>query len=94
MAGTGDLPRHHDGGSHDARFHAVILSGVRTPIGSLGGALASAPAPELGVVSIREALARAGIAPEEVDEVILGNVLGAGVGQNPARQASLGAALP
>ncbi|MFH1923042.1 MAG: acetyl-CoA C-acyltransferase, partial [Planctomycetota bacterium] len=94
MAGTGDLPRHHDGGSHDARFQAVILSGVRTPIGSLGGALASAPAPELGSISIREALERAGVAPEEVDEVILGNVLGAGVGQNPARQASLGAALP
>lgn len=94
MGGTGELARNDDGGCDNAGSQAVILSGVRTPIGSLGGALASALAPELGAVCIREALVEAGVTPEGVDEVILGNVLGAGVGQNPARQASLGAALP
>ena len=73
---------------------ALILSGVRTPIGTLNGALASAPAPELGSLCLKEALERTGVDPEEVDEVILGNVLGAGIGQNPARQASLGAGFP
>ncbi|WP_339279181.1 acetyl-CoA C-acetyltransferase [Paenibacillus sp. FSL W8-1187] len=68
---------------------AVIVSAVRTPIGSFQGALAEVPAPELGAAAIREALARAGVGQEQVDEVILGHVLQAGVGQNPARQAWL-----
>jgi acetyl-CoA C-acetyltransferase len=76
---------------HDA---AVIVSAVRTPIGAFGGALAEVPAPRLGAVVIREALRRAGIAPEQVDEVIMGNVLQAGLGMNPARQAAMAAGLP
>jgi len=78
----------------DTSPQALILSGVRTPIGSLGGGLASVAAPELGSLCLKEALERAGVGPAEVEEVILGNVLGAGMGQNPARQASLGAGLP
>ncbi len=71
-----------------------IVSGVRTPIGALGGALASVPAPRLGATCIRAALERANVRPEDVDEVILGNVVAAGQGQNPARQATLFAGLP
>jgi acetyl-CoA C-acetyltransferase len=73
---------------------ALILSAVRTPIGKYLGALADVPAPELGAVAIREALRRAGAPPERVEEVIVGNVIQAGVGQNPARQAALRAGLP
>jgi len=72
----------------------VILSAARTPIGSFNGALASLPAPKLGSIAIAEALRRAGIGSEEVDEVIMGNVLPHGMGQAPARQAALGAGLP
>lgn len=73
---------------------AVVLAGAtRTPIGSFSGALAEVPAPKLGSIAIRAALERAGVAPERVDEVIMGNVLGAGLGQNPARQAAIGAGL-
>ncbi len=73
---------------------AVIASGVRTAIGTFGGALAEVPAPKLGEVCIREALKRADIKPEQVEEVIMGNVLQAGVGMNPARQAAIFAGLP
>jgi acetyl-CoA C-acetyltransferase len=73
---------------------AVILSACRTPIGNFMGGLAPLRAPELGAVVVREAVRRAGIEPDQVEEVILGNVLGAGVGQNPARQAALRAGLP
>lgn len=73
---------------------AVIVSAVRTPIGTFGGSLAEVPAPRLGAVVIREALRRAGIAPDQVDEVIMGNVLQAGLGMNPARQAAMAAGLP
>lgn len=73
---------------------SVIVSACRTPIGAFLGALSPLAAPELGAVVIREAVARAGIAPDEVDEVILGNVLSAGVGQAPARQAAIRAGLP
>lgn len=72
----------------------MILSAVRTPIGSLGGSLAQVTAPALGSTCIRAALERAEVGMEEVDEVIMGNVIGAGLGQNPARQASIGAGLP
>ncbi|WP_048644962.1 acetyl-CoA C-acetyltransferase [Nitratireductor soli] len=72
----------------------VIASAARTPVGSFNGAFAAVPAHELGAAAIREALTRAGVAPEEVDEVILGQVLTAGQGQNPARQASIAAGLP
>lgn len=73
---------------------SVILSATRTPVGSFGGTLAPLSAPELGSVVIRAALERAGIAPEQVSEVYMGNVLTAGLGQAPARQAALGAGLP
>lgn len=72
----------------------VIVDGARTPMGSFQGDLANATAPELGAVSIRAAIARAGIQPEDVDEVIMGCVLAAGLKQAPARQASLGAGIP
>jgi acetyl-CoA C-acetyltransferase len=73
---------------------AVILAGVRTPIGAMNGALAGVPAPTLGALCIAEALRRAGVPGERVDEVIMGNVVSAGLGQNPARQAAIGAGLP
>src|SRR5690606_18702913 len=72
----------------------VIASATRTAIGSFNGAFANTPAHELGAAVIREALSRAKTAPEEVSEVILGQVLTAGQGQNPARQAALAAGLP
>ncbi len=73
---------------------SVILSAARTPVGSFGGTLSTLSAPELGAVAIKAALERAGIAPEQVSEVIMGNVLTAGIGQAPARQAALGAGIP
>lgn len=71
-----------------------IASAARTPIGAYLGALSALSAPQLGAVAIREAVGRAGLAPEHVDEVFLGNVLSAGIGQAPARQAALFAKLP
>src|SRR5262249_39949788 len=73
---------------------AFILSAARTPIGKYLGALAEVPAPQLGAVALVEATRRARVPAERVDEVILGNVIQAGVGQNPARQAALKAGLP
>jgi acetyl-CoA C-acetyltransferase len=73
---------------------ALIFSAVRTPIGKYLGGLSEVPAPELGAEAIREALRRVAIPVERVDEVIVGNVLQAGLGQNPARQAALKADLP
>ncbi len=72
----------------------VIASAVRTAVGSFNGSLATVAAHELGKTVISEAISRAGVAPEDVSEVILGQVLTAGQGQNPARQASVGAGLP
>jgi acetyl-CoA C-acetyltransferase len=73
---------------------AVIVSAVRTPVGTFGGYYKDVSATELGSHAIRAALERAQIAPEDVDEVLLGCVLQAGLGQNPARQAAIGAGLP
>src|SRR5437016_3066860 len=73
---------------------ALILSAARTPIGKYLGAFAELSAPQLGAVAIGEALKRARVAPDQVNEVIMGHVLQAGVGQNPARQAALKAGLP
>lgn len=73
---------------------AVIVSAARTPIGSFGGALAPLSAVELGVIAAKEAIKRAGIEPSAVEEVYFGNVLGAGLGQNVARQVTLGAGIP
>ena len=72
----------------------VILSAARTPVGSFLGKLSSLPAPVLGAAAIRGALERAQVRPEEVEQVLMGNVLSAGIGQAPARQASLGAGVP
>jgi acetyl-CoA C-acetyltransferase len=72
----------------------VIVSAARTPVGSFNGAFASVPAHKLGEVAIRAALERAKVASEEISEVILGQVLTAAQGQNPARQASIAAGLP
>jgi len=72
----------------------VIISACRTPIGSFMGALASCKATELGSLVVRETIRRAGVNPAQVDEVILGNVISAGLGQNPARQAALRAGIP
>ncbi len=73
---------------------SVILSGARTPIGKLSGALAGFSGTDLGAIAIKEALARAGVAPEDVDYVFMGQVLLAGAGQMTARQASHGAGIP
>jgi acetyl-CoA C-acetyltransferase len=74
--------------------NAVIVSAVRTPVGSFGGQFKDVPATELGAHAVRAALERAGIAADQVDEVVLGCVLTAGLGQNPARQVSIGAGIP
>ena len=73
---------------------AVILSAVRLPTGKFLGALKGFTAPQLGSMVVKEAIARAGLSPDAVDEVIMGNVVSAGLGQAPARQAALGAGLP
>lgn len=73
----------------------VVLAGAcRTAIGTMGGTLSTTPAPELGTIVIREALKRAGLKPEHVDEVYMGCVIQAGLGQNPARQAAVNAGIP
>ena len=71
-----------------------IVGAVRTPIGKFAGTLAKTPAAELGALVIRDVLRRAGVKPEQVSEVILGQVLTAGIGQNGARQAAIKAGLP
>jgi acetyl-CoA C-acetyltransferase len=73
---------------------SVIVSAVRTPFGKLGGGLANHEGTELGAIAIRAALERIGLAPDEVEYVIMGQVLQGGAGQAPARQASIGAGLP
>jgi acetyl-CoA C-acetyltransferase len=78
----------------DPKTTPVIVSAVRTPIGKYLGALSAMQAPELGAIAIREAISRAGVSPDDVEEVILGNVVQGGVGQAPARQAAIGSGLP
>ncbi|WP_439574017.1 acetyl-CoA C-acetyltransferase [Phreatobacter sp.] len=72
----------------------VIVGAARTPVGSFNGAFANLPAHDLGAIAIKAALERAGVAPEDVDEVVFGQILGAGQGQNPARQAAMKAGIP
>ncbi len=72
----------------------VIASAARTPVGAFNGAFANTSAHDLGSIAIKEALLRAGVAGAEVDEVILGQILTAGQGQNPARQAAMNAGIP
>ena len=73
---------------------AVIIGAARTPVGKFLGSLKGFSAPELGAIAVRESVRRAGVNPEEVDEVIMGCVIQAGLGQNPARQAALRGGLP
>ncbi len=73
---------------------AVIISAVRTPIGKYGKALAGFKATELGAMVVKEAVSRAGVQPTDIQECIMGNVIGAGLGQNPARQAAVHGGLP
>ena len=77
-----------------ANESVVIVGAARTPVGAFGGSFANTSATDLGAVAIKGALERAGVAPEEVDEVIMGQVLTAAAGMNPARQASMAAGLP
>lgn len=77
-----------------AEREAVIVGAARTPIGKFLGALSSLNAPELGAIAIREAVRRAGVPADQIEEVIMGNVVTAGVGQAPARQAGMRAGLP
>ena len=72
----------------------VIASAVRTPLGAFLGSLKNVKATDLGALVIKEALNRAGVKGEQVDQVVMGNVLSAGLGQNPARQAALAAGVP
>src|SRR6202012_5664157 len=67
----------------------VIISGCRTPVGKFQGSLSDFTAPQLGAIAVREAVKRAGVNPTEIDECIMGNVVTAGLGQNPARQAAI-----
>src|SRR5881275_2190895 len=71
-----------------------IVSAVRTPMGTFGGALKDVPAPRLGAIAIKAAIERAGIRPEDVDELLMGCVIQANLGQAPARQAAKFAGLP
>ena len=71
-----------------------IVAAQRTPIGKFGGALAALPAVQLGAAAIKGALTTSGLAPEQVDQVLMGNVVQAGSGQNPARQSAIAAGIP
>jgi len=81
-------------GEKDIMTEVVITGAARTPVGSFLGSLSSMAAFELGAIAITEALSRAGVSPEDVSEVIMGQILSAGGGQNPARQAAIGAGIP
>src|SRR5712672_1306661 len=81
-------------GSYEMKDDIVIVSAARTPVGAFNGAFAALPAHELGKVAIQETLKRAGVEGAQVSEVILGQILTAGQGQNPARQASIAAGIP
>jgi len=76
------------------RDYSYIYSAVRTPIGKFNGAFSAVPAPDLAAIAIAEALKRSGVSGSDVNAVYLGNVLSAGLGQAPARQASLKSGLP
>src|SRR5262249_43900081 len=96
LAPSGGVPRAPPIPDRGGRFVAKVVnvSATRTAIGTLGGALAQQPATKLGAIVVREAIRRAKLAPEQVDEVILGHVLPAGLGLNPARVAAMEAGVP
>src|SRR3954466_649634 len=77
-----------------AKDQVVIISGCRTPVGKFQGSLSDLSATQLGAIVVREAVKRAGVDPAQVDECIMGNVVSAGLGQNPARQAAIYGGLP
>lgn len=77
--------------THTQANPVYIVSASRTPVGAKDGALATLSAPQLGVVAVKHAVDRAGIKPEQVEEIYMGNVVQAGVGQSPARQVGIGA---
>src|SRR6266480_7763428 len=77
-----------------SQHSVVVVAPVRTAIGTFGGSLKEIPAPDLGAVAIKAAVARAGLDPEEVGTVVMGNVIQAGTKMNPARQAAIHAGLP
>src|SRR5437773_8380179 len=77
-----------------AKDQVVIISGCRTPVGKFQGSLSDVSATQLGAIVVREAVKRAGVDPSQVDECIMGNVVSAGLGQNPARQAAIYGGLP
>lgn len=84
----------HSSAAPKNKHDVVIVSVARTPIGSFGGSLASQSAVKLGTVAVSAAIQRAGIAPSDVGEILLGNVVGANLGQSPARQVQLGSGIP
>src|SRR5689334_14881093 len=88
---TGSSER--EAGSFMSSEDVVIISGVRTAIGKFQGSLSDFSAPQLGAIAVKEAVARASVDPKAIDECIMGNVITAGLGQNPARQAALGGGL-
>src|SRR5712691_2648437 len=88
------LWKSHRRTTHMAEHLPVIVGAVRTPTGKFLSNLASFTAPQLGAIAIKEAVRRSRVAPASIDEVIMGNVVSAGVGQAPARQAAIGAGLP
>src|SRR6266567_2746474 len=77
-----------------AMDEVVIISGCRTPVGKFQGSLSDLSATQLGAIVVREAVKRSGVEPASVDECIMGNVISAGLGQNPARQAAIYGGLP
>src|SRR5712691_8580994 len=77
-----------------AMDEVVIISGCRTPVGKFQGSLSDLSATQLGAIAVREAVKRSGVEPARVDECIMGNVISAGLGQNPARQAAIFGGLP
>src|ERR1700678_1753947 len=81
-------------GSTPMRDRSLIFAGIRTPMGAMNGSLAGIPAPELGASCIKDLVSRTGVPGDVIDEVIMGNVIGAGLGQNPARQAAIFGGLP
>jgi acetyl-CoA C-acetyltransferase len=93
-APPGEVRRPSSIDQQERSMDVVIIGAARTAIGTFGGALASVPAPRLGAIAVGEALKRAGVEAGEVADVILGQVLTAGAGQNPARQTAIGAGLP
>ncbi len=94
FSGEGELLSHYEKGGYSLMKQAVIVSAVRTPVGTFGGVFKDFSAVQLGTVAVKEAMKRAGVEPSMVDEVIFGNVLQAGLGQNVARQVAIGAGIP